>query len=222
MNATLPIHFELGGLSIYLVDIPQDGKISHYLDAFSNHDMRARFIKNVFGVPSRATDVIKAESSGSARTPLSTGRVMPSNQRIFHMQQLSTLDGLQERQTNKAFVSHIADFMDGLVVASGIGDEWVFRTDLYTFTRDCASTAVFNGLCGPRILKQCPAFLESFWVFDANVHWLHIGVPRICCEMHIRRGTVAWTPLWSGSDAPLPSRRRRCTETWACGTMYGA
>jgi hypothetical protein len=97
----------------------------------------------------------------------------------MYLQRKSTFDGLMIPPTINVFVSQTVNSMEKLIAASGVGEKWTVRSDLFTFVRDLASTAVVNALCGPTLLKQCPAFMEVLRELDANIHWLHIGVPRI-------------------------------------------
>jgi hypothetical protein len=173
-----PVRLNLGIVSIYLVSSPQDVRdVMYNLQTFSDHSLRARFIGNVLGVPRNACKVIEADNSGSKDTSLNEN--VPPSRRIVYMQQKGTLDGLMTQPTIQTFIGQTTHALDRLVIASGIGENWKVQSDLFTFIRDLSSTAIINALCGPSLLQQCPTFMESFWEFDANVHWLHIGVPRI-------------------------------------------
>ena len=98
---------------------------------------------------------------------------------MVYMQQQSTYDGLMSPPTINTFVYQTACSLHRLVAMSDISEQWTVHGDLFTFVRDLSSTAVVNARCGPTLLEQCPTFMASFWEFDANVHWFHIGVPRI-------------------------------------------
>lgn len=147
------------------------------LHTFSDHGLRARFIRNVLGVPRDASGVIEADNSGSK--PISLNPDLPPSRRITYLQQTSTFDGLMTLPTIEVFVDHVISNLDKLAVGSGIDEEWTVKSDSFTFVRDLASTAIINAMCGPSLLQQCPTFIETFWSFDANIHWLHIGIPRI-------------------------------------------
>lgn len=67
---------------------------------------------------------------------------------------------------------------DDCVAALGVGAEWVEFADLFTFLRHLRFAAMMNTLYGPELMKQSPYFGEAFWLFNTNVHFLHMGFPE--------------------------------------------
>lgn len=93
------------------------------------------------------------------------------------MQQESTFDLLASPIGINAFLDQLTNEMEKLTAASGIGEDWVEYDDLFYFIRNLTSTACINALCGQHLLEKNPGFVDSFWVFDNNIHWLHVGIP---------------------------------------------
>ncbi|KAK2839356.1 hypothetical protein FQN49_006220 [Arthroderma sp. PD_2] len=137
--------------------------------------MRARFARNVFNLSKRAADILKADNSGSARQPL-PGSTVPPEKRILRMQHENTFSLLASKSGINVFISQSTNFLEKLIITNGVEDQWVEFPDLFSFIQDLTSKAIINALCGPRLIEKNPGFIESFWTFDLNVHYLNIGI----------------------------------------------
>lgn len=140
------------------------------------HHARAKFIKNVLGYSKAALGSIENDTSGSARESL-PGSSTPANKRILRMQQVSTLDVITSKEGMAEILHQFTRVYDALLDERVVGGTWVELHDLYGFLRHIGSNAVITALCGPRLLQNCPGFLEEFWTFDERVHFLHMGLP---------------------------------------------
>jgi hypothetical protein len=59
------VRFNLSGLSIFLISAPKDvQQVLSNVYTFSDYSLRARFTRNVLGVPHKGSEVIRLDNSG--------------------------------------------------------------------------------------------------------------------------------------------------------------
>ncbi|PVH99413.1 cytochrome P450 [Periconia macrospinosa] len=176
-GSRIPIRFSLLGGDVYLISSPGLIRATLYdTKKFVAHYARARFIQNVLGYSKAAIQSIEHDTSGSAKDPL-PGSSTPANKRILRMQQVSTLDVISSKDGMVEILHQFTRVYDQMLDERVGGGKWVELPDLYGFMRYIGSTAVITALCGPRLLRDCPGFLDAFWTFDEKVHYLHMALP---------------------------------------------
>ena len=93
------------------------------------------------------------------------------------MQQVSTLDVISSKAGMAEILHQFTRVYDEMLNESIGSGAWVELRDLSGFMRRIGSTAILTALCGPRLLRDCPEFLDAFWTFDERVHFLHMALP---------------------------------------------
>ncbi|KAF2790580.1 cytochrome P450 [Melanomma pulvis-pyrius CBS 109.77] len=176
-GSRIPIRFNLPGENVYLISSPELIRTTLYdSKSFFTHHARARFIQNVLGHSKAALQSIQNDTSGSAREPL-PGSSTPANKRILRMQQVSTLDVISSTASMAEILRQFTRVYDEMLDESISRGGWVELRDLCGFMRHIGSAAVITAPCGPRLLRDCPGFLDAFWTFDQRVHFLHMALP---------------------------------------------
>jgi hypothetical protein len=94
------------------------------------------------------------------------------------MQQVTTLDVISSKDGMAEILRQFRHVYDKMLDESIGSGAWVELHDLSDFMRHIGSTAVITALCGPRLLRDCPDFLDAFWTFDERVHFLHMALPN--------------------------------------------
>ncbi|KAL1612156.1 hypothetical protein SLS60_000380 [Paraconiothyrium brasiliense] len=177
-GARIPIRFDLPTGNVFLISSPELIRATLYdTKNFVTHYARAKFIRNVLGYSKAAIHTIENDTSGSAREPL-PGSSVPANKRILRMQQVSTLDVITSKDGMAEILRQFTRVFDDMLNELVGGGSWVEVQDLYWFMRHIGSTAIITALCGPRLLRDCPGFLDNFWTFDEKVHFLHMALPH--------------------------------------------
>lgn len=175
-GAKIPILFRLVGLKIALISNPAHIRsILYSPHVFVDYKVRARFIQNVLGLRSKALKVALADTSGSDKEPV-RGSNVPPGRRIMRMQHENTFDVIARSGVNEMLTQFVQSF-DSRMFQYDIGTEWIEYPDLYVFLRDLGFRSTVDALCGPKFLEITPEFDDSFWEFDANLHFLYIGWP---------------------------------------------
>lgn len=177
-GSRIPIRFNLPGAKVFLITSPELIRTTLYdTKSFVAHHARARFIKNVLGYSTAAIRTIENDTSGSAREPL-PGSSTPANKRILRMQQVTTLDVISSKDGMAEMLHQFTRVYDEMLKERVSGNAWVELHDLHGFMRHIGSTAIITALCGPRLLKKRPGFLDAFWTFDERVHFFHMALPN--------------------------------------------
>ncbi|EZF21916.1 hypothetical protein H112_05086 [Trichophyton rubrum D6] len=178
-KTTTPIHFNICGTDLFLINSPEIvKKIANKPHIFTEGALRGDFALKVLDLPKSAAQVLGNDNSGSALRPL-PGSSLPPERRIVRMQHETTFNLLTSPSGIHMFVLQFTNFMEKLILSNGIGEQWVELPDLFHFIQNLTSTAMMNALCGPRLVGMNSDFVNEFWTFDLNIHYLNLGIARL-------------------------------------------
>ncbi|KAM5465212.1 hypothetical protein MferCBS49748_005152 [Microsporum ferrugineum] len=211
-KTTTPIHFNICGTDLFLINSPEIvRKIANKPHIFSEGGLRGQFALKVLDLPKSAADVLGNDVSGSAPRPL-PGSTLPPERRIVRMQHETTFHLLASPSGLHTFVQMFTKFMEELILSSEVDEQWTEFPDLFYFLQTLTSTAMMNALCGPCLIGKNPDFVDDFWTFDLNIHYLNIGIAPLFKVEGVKardrciKALIEWkrNAVWAARDKPYP------------------
>ncbi|KAL9123060.1 MAG: hypothetical protein Q9187_000387 [Circinaria calcarea] len=174
----IPVQIKIGPQQGYLVSAPEH--FTTLLKASRSLTPKpgiAITMENMFGTPSGAVNLYRADDSGIAPKPLPGTEVRPEH-RIYYHQHLAAhkyLSGRPLQQMTERFMAILSRDLDG---DGRITHDWKALPDLYTFWQNRVFRSATEALFGPHLLSLNPTFTEEFWMYISATPTLLKGLPR--------------------------------------------
>ncbi|KAJ3536611.1 hypothetical protein NM208_g6648 [Fusarium decemcellulare] len=167
----------LPGLDQYVTTSPEHVRRVFRAEKMGMTESHTRAMEKSFGMSPKAVELYRADDSGYGPSPAPGSAVEPGDRILLEIHNLvnRNLTGASLATITAQFQTTLAEQLSEL---DTIGDEWVEIPDLNAFMRTHIMKAALTAMFGPHLIDLNPTFVDDFWVYNADIGPLYMGLPQ--------------------------------------------